>query len=61
MNTIELYNKICQQLTWYENPKEDGFNRTASEIAEDMYDTLCQVQEWMLENGFDGLLVENTL
>lgn len=50
MSKEELYNKVTNILTIYEHPEEDPFNRTASEMAEDLYDVLVDVQNWMDEN-----------
>ena len=52
--TQELYDEISQVLTWYEHPEEDPIPSTASDVAEMLYVTLCKVQNWMCENGFDG-------
>ena len=45
----ELYDKICQALTWYENPDEyplgeNDFNR---HISEELYNRLVEVQNNM--------------
>lgn len=46
VNNEELYDRICEVLTWYEHPEEypcgeDNFNR---HIAEEMYNILVRVQ-----------------
>lgn len=46
MEHQELYDRICEVLTWYEHPEEypfgeDLFNK---HIASEMYDTLVRVQ-----------------
>jgi len=47
----ELYDRICEVLTWYENPQDypfgdDDFNR---HISEEMYNVLVEVQNEMFE------------
>ena len=50
----ELYDRICQELTWYEHPQEHPLNNvTDSEIADEFYNTLVAVQNWMVENGLN--------
>lgn len=54
MKNEELYDEICQVLTWYENPQEYPYKLHCDDdflefIAADMYDVLVKVQNHMEE------------
>ena len=44
MKNEELYDEICRALTWYEHPEECPFANDNFDIAEEMYNVLCKVQ-----------------
>lgn len=52
MTNEELYDEICQVLSWYENPQEYPFKLYYDDdflefIAKDMYDVLVKAQKYI--------------
>ena len=45
MTTQELYDKICNVLTWYEHPDECPYGKAS--IHDLMYETLIEVEQYL--------------